>query len=93
MTEKTLRELTAALLAIRGGRLYQESHKNFEDYCRVRWDWGRNYVNKQIQAAQHDADLPKTRRLEPRYGLRGRVGNAVQRRAEHRAPPSRLTIV
>ena len=23
-----------------------------EDYCRERWEWGHNYVNKQIQAAE-----------------------------------------
>lgn len=41
-----------ALLAIRDGRLYRASHGTFEDYCRVRWGFARNYANKMITAAQ-----------------------------------------
>jgi hypothetical protein len=29
----------------------------FEAYCRERWGWGRNYVNKQIAAAEVAANL------------------------------------
>lgn len=41
-----------ALLTIREKRLYRETHSTFDAYCLERWDFGRNYANKQIQAAQ-----------------------------------------
>src|SRR5262249_11215629 len=42
----------AALLRSRDDRLYRDVYRTFEQYCRKRWKWGRNYVNKQIAAAQ-----------------------------------------
>jgi hypothetical protein len=49
---KTFVEVGAALLEIRDRRLYQkQGFDTFENYCRERWGWGRNYVNKQIAAA------------------------------------------
>jgi len=53
-------EVGEALLAIRDGRLYRTTHSTFDDYCRERWDLGRNYVNKQIRAAQVVAELGTT---------------------------------
>ena len=29
-----------------------EQHGTFEDYCRERWGWSRNYANKTIAAAE-----------------------------------------
>jgi len=52
--EKNLRgfyEVGTALIKIRDGRLYRSSHDTFEDYCRDRWDMGRNYMNKLIASA------------------------------------------
>jgi hypothetical protein len=50
---RTFIEVGEALLEIRDDRLYREQgFGTFEDYCRKRWDWGRNYVNKQIAAAE-----------------------------------------
>lgn len=48
----TFVEVGQALLRIRDERLYREQFGTFEDYCRGRWGWGRNYVNKQIAAAE-----------------------------------------
>lgn len=48
----TFIEVGTALLEIRDGRLYKPEFATFEDYCRERWKWGRNYANKQIAAAQ-----------------------------------------
>lgn len=41
-----------ALLEIRDSRLYRTSHGTFEDYCRERWQMGRNYASKMIAAAE-----------------------------------------
>ena len=46
-----------ALLRIRDERLYRETHKTFEQYCKERWGMARNYANKQIAAAQVAATL------------------------------------
>lgn len=40
-----------ALRAIRDGRLYKETHKSFEAYCRDRWGWSRVRAHQMIEAA------------------------------------------
>lgn len=49
---QTFVEVGDALSEIRDARLYRESHDTFEDYCRERWGFNRNYANKQIAAAE-----------------------------------------
>jgi len=39
-----------ALMRIRDGRLYRESHETFEEYCQDKWNMSRQYVNKLIAA-------------------------------------------
>ncbi len=41
-----------ALAEIRDSRLYRLSHGTFEEYCRDRWGFARNYANKMIAAAE-----------------------------------------
>lgn len=48
----TFVEVGAALLAIRDGKLYRAEFRTFEDYCRDRWGWARNYADKLIRAAE-----------------------------------------
>src|SRR4051812_5626341 len=48
---KTFFEVGQALLGIRDRRLYRETHRRWEDYCRDRWGFGKNYADKQIKAA------------------------------------------
>lgn len=77
-------------MEIRDRRLYRETHATFEAYCRERWGWGRDYADRQIDAAfVHDA-LPTTvgkptnehqarqmlSRLEPEEREQVRSGNA-----------------
>ncbi|GAA1006817.1 hypothetical protein Aple_091440 [Acrocarpospora pleiomorpha] len=40
-----------ALSRIRAGRLHRATHPRFEDYCRERWGFTKNHVNRQIDAA------------------------------------------
>jgi hypothetical protein len=49
---KTFIDVGNALLEIRDNRLYRDTHKTFEAYCHERWGWKRDYVNKQIRAAE-----------------------------------------
>lgn len=58
--KRSFLEVGTALMEIRESRLYRETHKNFDDYCRERWGWGRDYVDKQIAAAKFAEALPTT---------------------------------
>ena len=48
---ETFVEVGNAIREIRDSRLYRERYATFEEYCRERWGWGRNYANKQVVAA------------------------------------------
>jgi hypothetical protein len=51
----------AALMVIREQRLYRtDGYDTFEEYCRERWGWGRNYTNKLISASEIVAELGTT---------------------------------
>jgi hypothetical protein len=47
----TFVEVGEALLSIRDGRLYRETHDTFESYCRERWGMSKTHANRQIEAA------------------------------------------
>jgi hypothetical protein len=54
---QTFIEVGEALFIIRDKRLYRISFKTFEDYCVGRWAFGRNYVNKLIEASEVISNL------------------------------------
>ena len=47
----TFVEVGEALLEIRDSRLYRESHRTFEDYCRERWGMSRVRAHQLIDGA------------------------------------------
>jgi len=47
----TFQEVGDALLKIRDGKLYRESHETFEAYCGVRWNMSARHCNRLIGAA------------------------------------------
>ncbi|KKK82930.1 hypothetical protein LCGC14_2798480, partial [marine sediment metagenome] len=49
---ETFVEVGLALLAIRDGEKYHETYATFEDYCRQRWGWSRDYGYKLIRSAE-----------------------------------------
>jgi N6-adenosine-specific RNA methylase IME4 len=49
---KTFIDVGGALLEIRDSRLYREEFGTFEEYCKERWGWARNYANKLIKATE-----------------------------------------
>lgn len=51
---KTFVEVGAALLEIRESDDYKKKYgySTFEEYCRERWGWARNYANKLIASAE-----------------------------------------
>jgi predicted Rdx family selenoprotein len=49
---QTFREVGVALMEIRDSRLYRASFESFEDYCRERWQLGRDRAYQFIGAAE-----------------------------------------
>ncbi|MEI6196902.1 MAG: hypothetical protein WCS42_21505 [Verrucomicrobiota bacterium] len=56
--KKTFVEVGLALAEIRDLRLYKREYGGFEEYCREKWGWSRQYVNYQIAGALIKAELP-----------------------------------
>lgn len=54
----TFVDVGTALLEIREGRLYRETHSTFEDYCRDRWGFSRVQAHRLIEASEVVATLP-----------------------------------
>jgi hypothetical protein len=50
--QQTFLEVGNALMAIRDGRLYRESHKTFEAYCKERWTFEKAYAYRLIASVQ-----------------------------------------
>lgn len=48
----TVLEVGAARAEIRDARLYRETHKTFEQYCRDRWDCSKTLANYQIAGSE-----------------------------------------
>lgn len=63
LKRKAFLEVGHALAAIRTMRLYRDSHDSFEAYCQERWDFGRQYAYRLMDAAdvvkqiEHQADV------------------------------------
>lgn len=54
-----------ALKEIRELRLYRISHKNFESYCREKWDFGRDNADRLIAASVVVENLPTIGGITP----------------------------
>lgn len=48
-----------AILEIKSKELYRGTHKNFHDYCQIRWGFGRSYANKLLGSAERIRLLPE----------------------------------
>jgi hypothetical protein len=60
----TFRKVGQALSKIRDDKLYKSSHKSFEAYCIERWDFGRSYAARLIQAADVPEVLPSGQQIQ-----------------------------
>lgn len=59
---QTFVEVGSALLDIRNSRLYREEFKNFETYCRTRWQFSQTHANRLIAGAEVSSRL----QIQPR---------------------------
>src|SRR5262249_33199959 len=57
--QKAFRETALALLEILERRLYREEWRNFDDYCRRRWGFQKNWGFKLASAARVILDQEK----------------------------------
>jgi hypothetical protein len=48
--QKTFLKVGNALLEIRDARLYRDEQSTFEDYCQIRWNFGRVRAHQLIDA-------------------------------------------
>ena len=55
--KQTFVEVGQALMGIRDGRLYRETHATFEAYCQKRWGFTHRFANLQIAAATVSGNL------------------------------------
>lgn len=88
-----------ALVAIRDGRLYRETHGTFEDYCRERWEMSKTQANRLIAAAQVIHNIEKVKEskdiaehlsesaVRPLTGLTPAQQQKVMRKVVEKAPP------
>lgn len=53
----TFVEVGNALMEIRDGKLYRETHGTFEDYCREKWGMSKTYATRLIQAHASASNL------------------------------------
>jgi len=49
--QQTFIEVGNALAEIRDSKLYRQTHKTFEAYCKEKWDWTRMQASRLIRAA------------------------------------------
>lgn len=79
-----------ALLAIREERLYKSSHDEFGAYCQSRWNMGRNYANKMIDAVEAADDVSE---VETKVGTIVPTNEAVAREiAKIQSIPQRADV-
>lgn len=92
-------EVGNALLEIRDSRLYRQQFSTFEDYCKERWGFARNYANKVIAATEVVANLgtnvpiaPVTEsQARPLAALEPEVQREVWREVTETTPPDKIT--
>jgi len=53
----TFVEVGMALCRIREEQLYRVTHRNFQEYCRQRWSFGKTHANRLVLAAQISHEL------------------------------------
>jgi hypothetical protein len=89
-----------ALAQIRNARLYRDDYDSFEDYCRDKWQYGRNYVDGMISAAQlfthlmtncHCQKPQHESQLRPLIGLTAEQAQAAWENAVDQAGKKNIT--
>jgi hypothetical protein len=96
---QTFVEVGRALLVIRDGQLYRQTHATFEAYCRERWDLSRTYAYQLIAASEvvdhvaavSDVVPANEAQVRPLVSLPPEQRVEVWQEAVDTAPPSGIT--
>jgi hypothetical protein len=78
--ESNISMVGRALFEIRESRLYRETHGTFEEYCKERFAMNRDYINKQIRAAEVVSNLDTN-------GIQNKPNSERQARPLAKLPP------
>ena len=88
----TFVEVGLAFAQIRDERLYRVQFANFEAYCREKWPYGRDYVDRLISAAQVFRHLlTNSQQIKPQHETQVRPSSALvlSRSNRPRSAPSK----
>lgn len=96
---RTFYDVGKALQGIKRDKLYRTTHRSFDAYCLERWDMGRDYADRQIQAAEVVAriadncrQLPATEsQVRPLVGLQANQQVECWLRVVETAPKGKVT--
>ncbi len=96
--QKTFYEVGMALKTIRDARLYRDTHKTFEEYCRERWGFERAQAYRFIESSSVIANLSPTgdkpkseREARPLTSLKPSEQVEAWERAVETAPGGKVT--
>jgi hypothetical protein len=82
------------------GELCRSEFDSFEAYCRIQWEYGRNYVDRLISAAQvfkqlvthsHQVKPDHETQTRPRVSLRSEQAQLAWKRAVEKAGGRKIT--
>lgn len=97
---ESFKDTWSALLEIRNSKLYRKEFKTFDEYCLVKWDFSKNYVNKNIRALKTLNNLgtmvPKTiteRQLRPLTSLEPEVQKEVVKEVQGINPKAPTSLI
>lgn len=97
---KAFKEVWGALLEIRDSKLYRKEFRTFEDYCVVKWDLSRDYVNKNIRAlgVLNNLDTMVSneiteRQLRPLTNLEPEIQRQVVKEAQEINPKAPTSLI
>ena len=97
---KAFKEVWGALLEIRDSKLYRKEFRTFDDYCVVKWDLSRDYVNKNIRALgvlnNLDTIVSKTiteSQLRPLTNLEPEIQRQVMKEAQEINPKAPTSLI
>jgi hypothetical protein len=89
-------EVGFALMQIRDNKLYRVTYRTFEQYCKDRWGFNRDYANKLIRASDTYSNLDTTvsipeRTIRPLTSLTPERQREVYQQAVETAPNGKVT--
>jgi len=97
---KAFKEVWGALLEIRDSKLYRKEFRTFDDYCVVKWDLSKRYVNRNLKALDTLNNLGPMgpnemteRQLRPLTNLEPEMQRQVMKEAQEINPKAPTSLI